>query len=387
MVNLNRLAADFTQRYGSTPRLFSAPGRVNLIGEHTDYNDGFVLPMAIDRRTYVAIAAREDRRVRVSSIALNDATEFDLDQAGDLHSHKWARYVAGIAWMLQTGGFRLSGADLIIDSEVPIGAGLSSSAALAVSAGTALITISGASIDNKELSLAAQQGEHKFTGANVGIMDHLAATSGRKRHAMLIDCRSLEVKQISLANLNAAIVVCNTNVKHQLAASAYNQRRAECEQGVELLKKFLPGIRALRDVSVGDFNNYERKLPEPVRRRCRHVITENERTLNAAEALARGDRETLGQLMYQSHESLKSDYEVSCRELDTMVEIARSAAGTFGARMTGGGFGGCTVNIVGADAVESFTRTVAEHYRAATKIDPETYVVSADDGAREELVS
>lgn len=386
MVDQNRLIADFTRRYCSTPRLFSAPGRVNLIGEHTDYNDGFVLPMAIDRRTYVAIAAREDRRVRICSIPLNDSAEFKLDQPDDLRSHKWAKYAAGVAWTLQARGVRLAGADLIVDSDVPIGAGLSSSAALEVATGTALTTISGVSIDSKELSVAAQQAEHKFTGANVGIMDQLAATSGRKRHAMLIDCRSLEVKQIPLANLNAAIVVCNTNVKHDLAASAYNQRRAECEQGVEWLKKFLPGIRALRDVSVGDFEKYQGELPEPIGRRCRHVVTENERTLKAAEALARGDSEMLGELMCQSHESLKSDYEVSCRELDTLVEIAWRQEGTLGTRMTGGGFGGCTINIVHDDAVESFNRTITEEYRAATEIEPEIYVVKADDGAREENV-
>lgn len=387
MVDQKRLIADFTRRYSSTPRLFSAPGRVNIIGEHTDYNDGFVLPMAIDRRTYLAIAAREDRRVRVCSIALNDSAEFELDQQEALRRHKWAKYAAGVAWTLQAHGVRLSGADLIIDSDVPIGAGLSSSAALEVATGTALATISGASIDDQDLSLMAQEAEHKFTGANVGIMDQLAATSGRKRHAMLIDCRSLEVKQIPLANLSAAIVVCNTNVKHELASSAYNQRRTECEQGVELLQKFLPGIRALRDVSVGDFEKYQDELPEPIVRRCRHVVTENERTLKAAEALAGGDREMLGELMWQSHESLKDDYEVSCRELDTMVEIARGQEGTLGARMTGGGFGGCTINIVRDDAVENFRRTVTEEYRAATAIEPQIYVVKADDGAREEIVS
>jgi galactokinase len=217
-------------------------------------------------------------------------------------------------------------------------------------------------------------------------MDQLAATFGRKDHAMLIDCRSLEVKQITIANLNAAIVVCNTNVKHDLAASAYNQRRAECEQGVELLKRFLPSIRALRDVSVGDLEKYGCELPEKIGRRCRHVVTENERTLKAAEALELGNSEMLGELMYQSHESLKKDYEVSCRELDTMVGIASHQEGTFGARMTGGGFGGCTINIVRDDAVESFTGKVTEEYRAATAIEPEMYVVKADDGAREETL-
>ena len=386
MVDLNRLVAEFTRLYGSTPRLFSAPGRVNLIGEHTDYNDGFVLPMAIDRRTYVATAAKGDRRVRVASQLRSGAAEFAVDQPGQLQAPKWARYVAGVAWTLQRQGVALNGADILIDSDVPIGAGLSSSAALEVGIGKALTTIANATIDPKQLALAAQKAEHDFVGAKVGIMDQFAATFGLKNHALLIDCRSLETKQISLANLNAAIVVCNTNVKHELASSAYNQRRSEGEEGVALLRRVLPDAQALRDVSVTQFKAHEHELPEPVRRRCRHVVTENERTLKAAEALEHGDREKLGELMRQSHESLRSDYEVTCRELDVMVEIASRQAGVFGARMTGGGFGGCTVNIVRRDGLEQFTRAVAKEYRAATKIEPEIYVVAADDGAREERI-
>ena len=387
MVDLNRLVAEFTKRYGTTPRVFSAPGRVNLIGDHTDYNDGFVLPMAIDRRTYVAIAPREDRFVRVASVVVDDATEFRIDQPEDLAPHNWAKYVAGIAWTLQSRGIALRGADLLIDSDVPIGGGLSSSAALEVASGKGLIEISDVTIEPKELALAAQKAEHDFVGAKVGIMDQLAATFGRQHHALLIDCRSLETKQIPLAQLNAAIVVCDTKVKHELTSSAYNQRRAECEQGVELLRERLPAIRALRDVSVEDFERYENELPEPLRRRCRHVITENARTLKAAKALEDGDRDQLGELMHWSHESLRTDYEVSCRELDMMVEISSRHGGVFGARMTGGGFGGCTINIVRKEALESFTHTITRDYRAATDLDPDVYVVNAGDGAREEFVS
>ena len=387
MVDRNRLVAEFTECYGTTPRVFSAPGRVNIIGEHTDYNDGFVLPVAIDRRTYVAIAPRKDRRVHVASKVLNDTAEFTIDRADDSQLHQWAKYVAGVTWTLQAQGIALNGADVLIDSDVPIGGGLSSSAALEVATGKALTTIAGAIIDPKDLALAAQKAEHDFVGAKVGIMDQLAATLGRQQHALLIDCRSLATREIPLANLNAAIVVCNTNVKHELMSSAYNQRRADCEEGVQLLRKFLPDIRALRDVSVAQFEKYEDELPAPLRRRCRHVVTENERTVRAAEALERGDREQLGQLMRQSHESLKDDYEVSCRELDAMVEIAWRQQGTFGARMTGGGFGGCTINIVRADAVPNFIRAVKQEYRFATEIDPEIFLVKADDGAREEVAS
>jgi galactokinase len=387
MVDLNRLAVEFDRRYGTKARVFSAPGRVNIIGEHTDYNEGFVLPMAIDRRTFVAIAPREDRILRVASLALDDEVEFKLDELSDLSEHRWAKYVAGVAWTMELRGTALHGADLLIDSDVPIGSGLSSSAALEVAAGKALTTISGASLEPRELALAAQKAEHDFVGARVGIMDQLAATLGRKGHALLIDCRSLETKHISLANLKAAIVVCNTNVKHELASSAYNQRRAECEHGVDLLRAHLPEIRALRDVSLADFEKYAPELPEPVRRRCRHVVTENDRTLRAAAALGQGDCRQLGQLMRQSHESLRDDYEVSCRELDLIVEIASLQNGVTGARMTGGGFGGCTINIVRGDKVAEFTRAVGEEYRAATQITPDIYVVCADDGAREETLN
>ena len=386
MVDRNRLVAEFKERYGRTPRLFSAPGRVNIIGEHTDYNEGFVLPMAIDRRTFVAAAPREDGVVRVTAVVVNDAIEFRIDETADLSAHKWAKYVAGVAWTLNGRGFALKGADMMIDSDVPIGGGLSSSAALEVATGKALVTIAGATIDPKELAQAGQQAEHDFVGAKVGIMDQLTATLGRQRHALLIDCRSLATTEISLANLNSAIIVCNTNVKHELAASAYNQRRAECERGVELLRERLPKIRALRDVSAAEFEKYENELPDPVRRRCRHVITENDRTLKAAEALERGDRERLGELMQASHESLRDDYQVSCRELDMMVEIASHREGVFGARMTGGGFGGCTINVVRESALEVFVDTVAKEYRAATQIDPDIYVVKADNGVREESI-
>ena len=387
MVDLDRLLTEFKKEYGTTPRLFSAPGRVNIIGEHTDYNDGFVLPMAINRRTYVAIAPRADTHLRIRSLVLNEAAEADLEPASSNKDQKWINYAAGVAWILKQRGVKLRGADIMIDSDVPIGGGLSSSAALEIAIGKAMTTIAEVEIAPVKLAQAAQEAEHKFAGAKVGIMDQLTATLGRKDHALLIDCRSLEVKPISLAKLNAAIVVCNTNVKHDLASSAYNERRAECERGVEILSKKLPHVRALRDVSVADFEKYENDLPEPIRRRCRHVITENDRTVKAAKALENGDREALGELMKQSHESLKNDYEVSSRELDLMVGIARRCDAVFGARMTGGGFGGCTINIVRSEAVEEFSGKIRKEYRLATQIDPDVYVVKADDGARAERAS
>ena len=386
MVDLNRLAALFDELYGSRPRIFSAPGRVNIIGEHTDYNEGFVLPMAIDRRTDVGIARRDDRRVRVKSLLLDDDGEFNLDDRSTKLEKKWLLYIAGVAWSLIDQGVKLSGADLIIQSQVPIGGGLSSSAALEVATGKALIAVADAHVDDVVLALAAQEGENKFVGARVGIMDQLTSVRGLKEHALLIDCRSLEAKPISLGIPNTAIVVCDTNVKHDLASSAYNERREECERGVELLRQKLPHIRSLRDVTVADLQKYESELPEPIRRRCRHVVTENERTLKAADALAAGDWRTLGRLMRESHESLRDDYEVSSRELDVMVEKASRHPACIGTRMTGGGFGGCTINIVWRPQETSFRNSMIDEYRAATGIQPDVYEVKANDGARVEVV-
>ena len=380
MVDQIDLANKFASVYGAPPKIFSAPGRVNLIGEHTDYNEGFVLPMAINRRTYVAAAPRTDERVRVRTLDLDDSAEFALDQPTTQIEKKWLVYVAGTAWVLRRRQFRLCGADLMIASNVPIGGGLSSSAALEVAVGKALVSIAGTEIDPVTLALACQEAENVFVGARCGNMDQLTATLGQRDHALLIDCRSLQTKEIKLNQLDVQIVVCNTNVKHELASSAYNQRRAECEQGVKILKQKLPSIASLRDVSIQDFAALENDLPEPIRRRCRHVITENERTLRAAEACARGDKIELRRLMKLSHESLRDDYEVSCFELDTIVELAWSHPAVFGARMTGGGFGGCSVNLVAPQEVSNFGEFITDGYWKATGLKPEIFVVKADEG-------
>ena len=383
MIDVRSLVETFQQLYRSQPRVFSAPGRVNLIGEHTDYNDGFVLPMAINRHTYVAAAPRNDRKVQVRSLNLQEHTTFSLDEDHQLKETHWANYVAGVAFVLQQKGHELSGLDLAIDSEVPIGAGLSSSAAIEVSVGMACLTLAGQEIDAQVLALAAQRAEHIYAGTKCGVMDQLTATLAQRDHALLIDCRSLEAKTIPLKLNDAAVVVCNTNVKHELASSAYNQRRAQCEDGVAILQQKLPGVRALRDVSIADFETHEGELPDPINRRCRHVITENDRTLQAAEALQVGDLNTVGDLMALSHRSLRDDYEVSSSELDVMAEIAQRHPACIGARMTGGGFGGCTVNIVKREALNDFRRSIAERYFDATGIKPDIYVVEADGGMNE----
>jgi galactokinase len=367
-------------------RLFRAPGRVNLIGEHTDYNDGFVLPMAIDRETCVAARTRADRRVRLYSLNVGEHAEFDLDAPGERERGIWLDYVEGIAQALERRGVRLGGADLAVSSDVPVGAGLSSSAALEVSSGLALASLAGVEIDRVTLALAGQEAEHTYVGAKVGIMDQFIAALGQAGHALLIDCRTLETRAIPVDTRETLIAICDTRVKHELSASEYNTRRAECEQGVELLRRAgLDGIHALRDVSESDLQEYGGALPDVIGRRCRHVVTENARTLAAADALGRGRLEEMGQLMLASHASLSRDYEVSCRELDLLVDIAMSVAGgaTLGARMTGGGFGGCTVNLVRRDALAEFSETITREYTNATGLTPNIYVSAAGEGAGE----
>jgi galactokinase len=385
VIDTNALRQTFQTLYGREPRLFRAPGRVNLIGEHTDYNDGFVLPMAIDRETVVAAAVREDRIVRVRAIDYDEQAEFDLARPGTPRRGRWVDYIEGVAHTLARRGVRLVGADLAVTSSVPAGAGLSSSAALEVSVGFALASISGAQVSRLEIALAGQAAEHEWIGANVGIMDQFVAALGRRGHALLIDCRSLEASYVPLDTAETAIVVCDTNVKHRLASSEYNARRAECEQGVELLRAVLPNIKALRDVSVEEFERYETLLPEPVRRRCRHVVNENARTLAAADALRRNDLWEMGRLMDRSHKSLRDDYEVSCPELDVMVEIAGNFGGVLGARMTGAGFGGSTVNLVRRDALDEFRETIEHEYNRATGLRASVLVSEPGDGASEIL--
>lgn len=387
MIDPTTLHAAFAEFFGEAPstppRIFSAPGRVNLIGEHTDYNDGFVLPVAIDRRTWVAARTRTDRVVRVRSVNENDMRQFDLDAVAKLHAGDWINYVEGTARILESHGHHLGGADILLHSDVPVGAGLSSSAALEIASGLALLSLAGREIDRVALARAGQEAEHKYVGTKVGIMDQLASALGRKGEALLIDCRSVAINPIPVDTSEIALVVCNTRVEHSLASSEYNKRREECEQGVELLRAVLPDITALRDVSVEELERYAELLPDPIIRRCRHVVTENERTLAAAEALADGNFPLMGELMAASHRSLRDDYEVSCRELDVMVEIAATVDGTVGARMTGGGFGGCTVNLVRRDAVERFTETIMREYMQQVGIEAEVYVMDIGEGAGE----
>jgi galactokinase len=359
---------------------FRAPGRVNLNGEHTDYNDGFVMPVAIDRWTTVRAEARGDRHLTASSAGYSNRTDVDLDVPGDRPTGSWGDYVRGVAAVLERRGHVLAGANLTIASDVPAGAGLSSSAALEVSTGYALLSLAGHSIDLTELALACQQAEHEYAGMRCGIMDQFVVCHGRAGHAMLLDTRSLHADWLPLP-ADVAIVVCNTMTRHSLATDGYNERRADCEAGVRALAVRLPRIRALRDVSYADLEANRDVLDERVYRRCRHVVTENARTLSAADALRDGDLARFGVLMGASHASLRDDYDVSIMELDAMVEAAIEC-GAIGARMTGGGFGGCTVNLVREAAAARFARDVARGYEARTGRVPEIYTCRTSNGVQ-----
>jgi galactokinase len=379
----NRIREIFRNAYGREPRVFRAPGRVNFIGEHTDYNEGFVLPFAIDRETLMAGASRSDTKINIRALDVNDSITLDLREAGVKRRGNWVDYVEGTVRCLQKRFDLRNGADIIFTSTVPIGAGLSSSAALEVSMGYAILSVNGLEVDGRELAFAAQDAEHEFVGARTGIMDQFTSVFGRHEHALLLDCRSVEAAPIPLKSEGAALIVCDTRVKHRLASSEYNTRRAECEEGVELLSRDLSGIRSLRDVTLEDFQTYEKDLPENISRRCRHVITEDIRTQAAAEALVNADLSAAGELMFQSHASLRDDYEVSCPELDTLVETARKIPGVYGARMTGGGFGGCTVNLIEDTALEGFKDNIRREYAAKFGFAPDIYVVRPSDGASE----
>ena len=384
MIDREHLTRKFVEIFGNREmRCFRAPGRVNLIGEHTDYNGGFVLPMAIDCEAAIAASIRNDRKICVFTVNLDEMAEFDLDNEWAGNKGFWLNYIEGVARILERKKIKLQGVDMLVWSDVPAGAGLSSSAALETAVGLTLTQMSNQTVDLVTLAKIGQQTEHEFAGAKVGIMDQFVSSNVKAGHALLLDCRSLDYEHLRLDTTDTAVVICDTNVKHDLATSEYNTRREECEQAVERLKDYLPDIRQLRDVSFTDLEKYSDKIPEVIRRRARHVVTENQRTLKAADALKQGDLAGFGRLMWDSHKSLRDDYEVSCRELDILVDIALRLDGVLGARMTGGGFGGSTVNLVKREHLEHFKEEMQSEYLRLTDIKPTILVSDAGEGASE----
>ena len=374
------LALRFEQAFRARPSISSAPGRVNLIGEHTDYNDGFVLPCAIGFRTYVAVHAREDNKLIICSEEFPGQFEFDVNALPAAHQGIWCDYPVGVAVALRNKGFPLLGANVMVQGEVPLGAGLSSSAALEVASALAFLGLSGGILPLPQIAQLCQRAENEFVGARVGIMDQFVACLGKAGHALMLDCRSLAYQFVPIP-AGISIVICNTMVRHKLAGGEYNVRRAECEEGVRLLAKRISGITALRDVSVAQLEKYRAELPQKIYQRCEHVVRENQRVLESSKALATGDLAAVGEYMAASHRSLRDLYQVSCFELDLMVESAQGLPGFFGGRMTGGGFGGCTVNLVNTPDAAAFADRIASRYHERTGIHPDVFVSAASDGA------
>jgi len=358
-----------------------APGRVNIIGEHTDYNNGYVLPIAIDRDIVVALRPNDSRLVNLHALNLNDDASFSLVDPKADPEHPWMVYPMGVARILQEKGVELPGLDVVFHGTVPTGGGLSSSAALCVAFCLAYCHAAGAEVPRKEMALLCQQAEHRFCGVKCGIMDQFVALHAERGKAVYLDCRDLRHENVPCDFAQARFVVCDTRVKHELAASEYNKRRAQCEEAAHVLAEFISGVESLRDVNVHQFKGYQGRLPSPMRERARHVITENQRVLAARLALLRNNLMELGILMDVSHDSLDEDYEVTSPELNLLVQLARDCKGVYGSRMTGGGFGGCTVSLVGNEHIDAFCEAVRGGYRERTNIEPYIYIVQAEQGA------
>lgn len=376
------LRDEFRRRFGVEPRISRAPGRVNLIGEHTDYNDGFVLPVAIQRSTRVAFAPLDQADVLVRSSAFEDDEDvrITLGERGERREH-WSDYVHGVVRVLEDAAVSIRPAALLIDSDVPLGSGLSSSASLEVATANAFLSLCGVFMSPEDVALACQRAENEFVGTQCGIMDQFIACLGREGHALLLDCRSRETSFVPIPR-SLEILVMNSGVRHALADGEYNLRRAECLRAVDGIRARAPAVRSLRDVTAVDLEGARRGLDDVAFRRARHVVTENARVLALAEALRRDDSAAIGLAMAASHESLRTDFEVSCAELDLLVDLATAHSDVVGARMTGGGFGGCTVNLVRAGQGALISRTVSADYEKETGRRAQMWVTTADGAAQ-----
>ena len=376
------ISAEFQKNYGRVPRwIAAAPGRVNVIGEHTDYNDGFVLPMAIELYTIMAGDKRPDGKdvITFRSTSQQHETVVDLSAPMKPASPRWGNYPRGIVAGFLARGINPGGLDVLLQSTVPVGSGLSSSAALEVATATLLEAVTGKTIDPVEKALLAQKASHDFANVPCGIMDQFISALGREGHLLLLDCRTLQTELVPMTDTSVELLIINTNVKHDLGSGEYAERRAECEEAAKIL-----GTKSLRDATPDQLEKAKAQLSDVVYRRARHVIGEIQRTLHAAEGIRQSNWATVGQFMYASQYALRDDYEVSCKELDAVVEIAEDIGyrgGVYGCRMTGGGFGGCCVALVKADAVESISEKIAADYKAETGIEAAIFSSRPSAGA------
>lgn len=392
-MEINAIIDEFINLYGGSRddiRIFESPGRVNMIGEHTDYNGGFVFPAALTMKNTIAVRKRDDNKIRLKATSLDVMVEADTSKLDSYRDLEWGNYQLGVAYMLQQDGYDIVGCDMLYDGTVPYGSGLSSSAAIEVSTALCFVKFSNEKnniekdIDMIYLAKVGQRAENKYCGVNCGIMDQFASAMGKKDHAIFLKCDDLSFDYAPLKLEGKKIVLSNTKKKHALGDSKYNERRSECEKGFEILHEAMPDKNCLGEISVSEFEANKHLIDdEVIRKRIKHVIYEDERVIASVEALKAGDIKKFGEYMNASHDSLQYDYEVTGDELDIMVEEARKIPGVIGSRMTGGGFGGCTVSIVEDSSVDEFIKTVGENYKARTGITPEFYISEIGDGGHE----
>lgn len=373
----------FEELYKKKPLIASSPGRVNLIGEHTDYNEGFVLPAAVDKKMYAAVAANGTDTIHVYANEYDQSVSFKLHEIKPEKTDGWQAYAAGVVYNLLQKGCNVQGVDVVMDGNVPVGAGMSSSAALTSAFGFALNELFHLGQSRLDLAYIGQKTEHIFAGAMVGIMDQFASLHGKAGHVIKLDCRSMQYEYIPFNFPAYKIVMVNSMVKHSIAGTEYNDRRRECEEGVAIMKQYLPGeVKSLRDVPYEELQVHKHDMSETVYKRCLYVITENARLLQGCGMLEHNDLKGFGELMYQTHLGLSTQYNVSCPELDFLAEQAYTFEGVVGTRMMGGGFGGCTINLVEEHAIDNFSRFIKEKYQQQFKIDPEIYITQIEDGAK-----
>ncbi|MGZ3559913.1 MAG: galactokinase [Thermodesulfobacteriota bacterium] len=374
-----KVLQDFQRNFDEEPTIVRSPGRVNIIGEHTDYNNGFVLPAAIDKAVYVAVSPRSDDTIKLYSGEFDESFETSLKKLKPT-DRGWPNYILGVVDQLIKRSFSITGFNLAIDGDVPIGSGLSSSAAVECATAFALNEVFELGIDKKDLAFIGQKAEHSFAGVMCGIMDQFASVFGKKDHVIKLDCQSLDYEYVPLVLEGYKILLLNTNVKHSLGSSEYNNRRAQCEQGVAWVKEHHPEVNSLRDVNMEMLHKYVQPRDEVIYRRCKYVVEEKERLLTGCEDLKRGDLRSLGKKMFQTHDGLSKEYEVSCEELDFLVDAVRDNPDVIGARMMGGGFGGCTINIVKEEAIDGLIDQLEESYKDKMGKDLSAYIAQIENG-------